>query len=519
VRARPDRIKTLWAEYSPAKNPDFPKWLATFLGKVARLLADEEASTSALFGADKSPLVICDILMEALRPLTSALGERLSQLHAPEAVFDTYCVMEEFARRMLGYLQRVEEAKQAQVLEAMYSSFVKFLPTYADCETSAMRTHLVKLLDSIAFSARDSEVKAGQGKGGSTSGGASLDDELFGEEGDAADAYGLYGEKILATAEHFIQPLEHSLRRVVRFAGGMQIKHSVRLFSATLALFVKHLVLKVDDLSVASGFLRDSTPSLANGGLYNENADLDTASPQGAAKLAQQQAVADRYSQQLELSDVDSRVLITSALRSLQSIGRLSKNFAALESLTRTLLVDLQQSVFVGRTSATLMALLPSSGVTSVGSVYAMQVLQKDPNSLSELKSFLAAAASSSSAGTAQAVSQVSQAPFAAVSVVLKKLRSAASQLLFSLCLEAPEKMLSTFSQEDLWAQPSAPGADREQLREHMLPQSVVTQVKSRLLSVVFYFFFLLLFCFCNFFLMFCCFIGILQNIYIFYCM
>ncbi|MGM2760455.1 hypothetical protein, partial [Bacillus cereus group sp. BC66] len=88
-----------------------------------------------LFGAEKSPAVLCDILVEALAPLTAGLGERLAHLRAPEAVFDTYCVMEEFARRMLVHLQRVGEAKQARALEAMYSAFVTFLPQYADMET------------------------------------------------------------------------------------------------------------------------------------------------------------------------------------------------------------------------------------------------------------------------------------------------------------------------------------------------------------------------------------------------
>lgn len=469
VRARPDRIKTLWTEYSPTKHPDFPKWLATFLGKVARLLSDEEASTSTLFGAEKATVVLCDILVEALAPLTSGLGERLAQLRAPEVVFDTYCVMEEFARRMLVHLQRVGEAKQARALEAMYSAFVAFLPQYADMETQSVRAQLVRLLDTITFSAREADTKP---KGKQASAGASLDDELFGEEGDAADSYGIYGEKILFSAELFIQPLEHALKRAVRFAGGVQIKHIVRLLSATLALFMKHLVLKIDDLSVASGFPRDHAVLLANGGLYNENADLDAASTKGTAKLQQQQAVAERFAQQLELSDVDSRVLITSALRALQSIGRLSKNFAALETLVRGLLVELQQSVLVGRAGASVLGLKHSPSATvSVGSVYSMQVLHKDANSLSELKSFLVAASSGAS--------QVSQAPFAAVSVVLRKLRGASSQLLFGLCLEAPEKMLGAFAQEDVWGAVSAAGADRDQLREHMLPQSVVTQVRA----------------------------------------
>ena len=216
--------------------------------------------------------------------------------------------------------------------------------------------------------------------------------------------------------------------------------------------------------------LEDDLTVIAHLGMSGRMTLHDAASAKGTTKLQQQQAVAERFAQQLELSDVDSRVLITSALRALQSIGRLSKNFAALETLTRGLLVELQQSVFVGRAGASVLSLKHTpSATTSVGSVYSMQVLRKDANALSELKSFLVAASSGAS--------QVSQAPFAAVSVVLKKLRGASSQLLFGLCLEAPEKMLGSFAQEDVWGATSAPGADRDQLRENMLPQSVVTQV------------------------------------------
>lgn len=486
VRARPDRIKSLWEEYSPNKHPEFPKWLASFLGKVARLVADEESSTTALFGAEQSPAVLCDILIEALKPMTASLGSRLSKLRSPEASFDAYCVMEEFARRMLVFIQRTDEAKQVLVLKAMYAGFTPFLSMYTECEMGSVRSQFVTLLDSITFSTRESSTAASlQAKDkntpnkGKKAAPGSLDDELFGAEGDTADAYGVYGEKILLTAEQFHVPAEVSLRRAVRFAGGVQIKQIVRSLAATLTLMMKHLVLKVDDLSVASGFPRDGTTTLQSGGLYNENVNLDgdVVNIAAAERLLQQQAVADRFAQQLELSDVDSRVLITSALRTLQAIGRVSKNFLTIENTTKALLAELQQSIFsgtVGGTSASLSTLnqAAANGANfSVGNVFTAQMLLQDMDALSELKSFLVAGTSSTS--------QLTQSSYASVGTALRKLRNAAGQLLFCLCLEAPEKMLGCFAQEEVWTSSSPAGSTMDLLREHMLPQSVVTQVRT----------------------------------------
>lgn len=494
VRARPDRIKPLWEEYSPNKHPEFPKWLASFLGKVARLVADEEASTTALFGPEQSPAVLCDILIEALKPMTASLGSRLSSLRSPEASFDAYCVMEEFACRMLVFIQRTDEAKQVLALKAMYAGFTPFLSMYAECEMGSVRAQFVALLDGITFSTRESSAAASQqakdkntpskAKKMAAPAAGSLDDELFGAEGDTADAYGVYGEKILLAAEQFHVPVEVSLRRAVRFAGGVQIKQIVRSLAATLTLMMKHLVLKVDDLGVASGFPRDGAITLQSGGLYNENVNLDgdVVNIAAAEKLSQQQAVADRFAQQLELSDVDSRVLITSALRTLQAIGRVSKNFLTIESTTKALLTELQQSIFSGTfggTSASLSTLNQASAAGtsfSVGNVFTAQMLLQDMDALSELKSFLVAGTSSTS--------QLTQSSYASVGAALRKLRNAAGQLLFSLCLEAPEKMLSCFAQEEVWTSSSSAGSTMDLLREHMLPQSVVTQVRTMYICV-----------------------------------
>jgi hypothetical protein len=218
----------------------------------------------------------------------------------------------------------------------MFSGFSEFLPMYAEIEVAVVRGELVRMLDSVALTTRSapSPVQRTPSKGNKAVG-PSLDDELFGSEGDASDAYSAYGERVLAVAERFQSPVECALKRAVKFAGGASVKTVVCAGVATMVLFIKHLVLKVDDLSVASGFPRDSALTLLGGGLFREAGteaeSAAAAASAGSEKLQMQQAVAIRFSQQLEISDVDSRVLITNALRTLQAIGRMSKNFQALE--------------------------------------------------------------------------------------------------------------------------------------------------------------------------------------------
>jgi hypothetical protein len=75
--------------------------------------------------------------------------------------------------------------------------------------------------------------------------------------------------------------------------------------------------------------------TLLCGGLFSEagteaeSAAAAAAASAGAEKLQMKQAVADRFSQQLEISDVDSRVLITSA--QIASLGPAAVNVATQE--------------------------------------------------------------------------------------------------------------------------------------------------------------------------------------------
>ena len=120
----------------------FPRWLAVFLGKVTRLLADEEDNVSKLFGGgQKGAIILCDLAIEALAPLAgsnhspndnfSSLCSRINALRSPEAAYDSFCVTDEFVRRVLSQSSQMEGAltdeKLADLLSAAYKVVLYFL--------------------------------------------------------------------------------------------------------------------------------------------------------------------------------------------------------------------------------------------------------------------------------------------------------------------------------------------------------------------------------------------------------
>ena len=107
--------------------------------------------------------------------------------------------------------------------------------------------------------------------------------------------------------------------------------------------------------------------------------------------------VAERLAQRLESSEIDSRVLIASALRAVQTVGRFIGAFRQLEKVTREQLAEVHAVLFPAGPSATgglkaaVAATLRQGGGSSgggIGAVYASLLMQQDPHASSELKRF-----------------------------------------------------------------------------------------------------------------------------------
>ena len=439
--------------------------------------------------------------------------------------------MEEFSKKNIHYILKVDENKQIMIIKALFSEFTEYLPSYIKLELNLLRNNYIYLLDQLIFTTTATNNNSSSNsntdklnelkyetpkKGVKSSINNTIDDELFGTDNDTTDIYEKYSDKILSSIDNIFVPIEQALYRGINMLGGAYIKQLIRNISNMMIIVMKHLLLKVDDLQVASGFHRDFSLILPEGGgLFSESiidhindstsssssnttttttATSNTAGSanNGTNKLKQQQSYADRLAQSLELSEVDSRVLITSALRTLQAVGRLTQKFTQLDKFTSNLLTELQQQLFNNSGSNNINNLLTIVNKTTnttatstnmsmtMGRIYTIYNLQQDLNSYSELKSFLTASTTSTCSTTSTSTSL--QSPYSSVGHTLKKLRGAASQLLFKLCLEAPEKMISLYGQEeDVWRkQPTSVGSDSvEELREHMLPQSMITQVTS----------------------------------------
>jgi hypothetical protein len=101
--------------------------------------------------------------------------------------------------------------------------------------------------------------------------------------------------------------------------------------------------------------------------------------------------VAEKLAQRLENSDIDSRLLIASSLRSMQMVGRFISNFRQLEKLTKELLADVHTVLYglSGGTGSGGLKAMVSSALkqnTSLGAAYASLLMQQDPHASSELK-------------------------------------------------------------------------------------------------------------------------------------
>lgn len=474
----------MWKEYSEQQQDrsagDFVKWLSGYLSKVTKLLAEESRNTTTLFGVDKASQVMNSLLVEALASFHQFIGKRLELLgNVPAVTVSTYNLLGEFAKHVVHILKAAKsESNHTRALKAIFGGCIEYAPLYIRSEDTSLQQRLKQSLDAVVFAMRDSS--------------GSLDDELFGdsstEVGSAADVYSLYCEKLLHLCDVFYSFFEEALFRASVYNGGIHIKSVVRSLVATMNVLIRQLILKIDDLSVASGFQRDALEQLdgTDGALASDAAFLSAEASNGNA---------EKLAQKLDLNDLDSRVLIATALKALQAVGRFQKQYLRVEALTRETLATLQQSLLTPPKpiTATIESFSPlqqqqqqqQPSVHHLGELYSVHVLHGDDNALLELKAFLS---------TSRATSSLQQLSFSTVQPSLLKLRSVTASLLFRLCLEAPEKMLASLSCEDVWQSPvnekmsgSVASDDTvlERICEHLLPQSVISQVGEHMLSLV----------------------------------
>ena len=503
VRARPDYLRLVWKEYSEQDRSsagDFIKWLSGYLSKVTKLLAEEGRNTTTLFGVDRASQVMNSMLVEALAPFHQFIGKRLELLgNVPAVTVSTYNLLGEFAKHVVHILKAAKsESNHIRALQAIFGGCIEYAPLYVSSEDASLQQRLKQSMNAVVFAMRDSS--------------GSLDDELFGDssmEVSSADVYSLYCEKLLHLCDVFHSYFEEVLFRASVYNGGIHIKSVVRSLVAAMNSLIRQLIVKIDDLSVASGFQREYASEQLDG---RTGGALASDATFLSAETSSSSSIAEKLAQKLDLNDLDSRVLIATALKALQAVGRFQKQFLRVEALTRETLATLQQSLLTPPRpiSAAIESFSPllqqlsgqqqqqQQPLGHLGELYSVHVLHGDDNALLELKAFLNTSSSSSRTASSSVQQQLS---LSAAQPSLLKLRSVTASLLFRLCLEAPEKMLASLSSEDVWQSPvneelssssssSSVATDDaaavlERICEHLLPQSVISQVGEHMLSLV----------------------------------
>ena len=88
----------------------FSTWLATFYGRVAGLVMNEERNVATIFGQERVPDILCHMLQSCVRLVSSSgtankkgtLEEALVKADTQDLFLEGYGVTEEFARRVVN---------------------------------------------------------------------------------------------------------------------------------------------------------------------------------------------------------------------------------------------------------------------------------------------------------------------------------------------------------------------------------------------------------------------------------
>lgn len=488
VQARPAKIKAQWESYSSnnsdATGAQFPQWLANFLGKVAHLLADEATNTESLFGKDRAPEVLSMILEETFQPLSNSMAERLLATKAPDVCVQAYSVMEEFVRRVIGYLEGAGQQRLQNALAAVYGGFVIYLDHYGEMEGSYLRSFFGKCCEGITF---DAALSSSSSSSSSSSASASdgfvgmddlEDEQSLRDSQNPAEMYESYGKRLVLAADELITPSSEVMHRAVSLMGGIRVKPTLRITATSISHYIKQLTAKADELRVACG--QSPEKSSFNTVARSVIPEEASASAGTATSIAATGPVAENWAKRLEAADMGGRQLIPSALRTLQASGRMTRRLQEAEKLATELLTSIPSSLLFRE--QVLERAIPNalSNQGSVGAIYASFLLASDSSTASELRSFLAT--------TTSHTSSTHTAVFSSVIGTLGRFKASAGALLFDLCTSVPEKMIAHLSDEDVWSEAATTSSSSSSRSHHddvLLPLSSVTQVGEHMLSLV----------------------------------
>jgi hypothetical protein len=473
VNSRPQQIRSQWESLQSSDLGNFSQWLALFLGTVSKFLQEEQVHILDLFGDKQLPKVSSLILAEVLLPMKRSLADRLQRIDNPLVTFECYCVAEEFTKRLLPNLLSSSLTEKISSLEVIFGGFIKYFPQYLESEDRLLKQKMVAVLSSICFASSTSSSSSL-----TVNGNKDIDDE-WSIDLDPVEELNVFVEHFISGIDSFTQLCIEVLQRCVRLFGGVNVKQTVRLVVNALQSMTKLLLIKMNNFGIAFGIAFGEVTKNYPVDMQNENKVMIEPYPFYTEECKHASKIADH----VVSNDNDRQALNVCVLKALQSVGIFTKSMLSVENKIHAMCSDImiglqgngleeELSDIVKKSNALLTTIsttsssMSSAAAVTCGTVFGSFLVKKEDNQIAEIRSFLTANIQSSSM----------QGIFASVMIMGKKLVSKVSELVLTVSLNLPKRLLTSYSLEDIWNRQIVVD-DIELFSQNILPQSVVTQV------------------------------------------
>lgn len=469
VLVRPEELGATWlaALDSLVESELTSRFCSTvneFLNEVTTFIIDESSRIKALFGNERSPSLLCAILVRLMSVVTPALRNKLQLIDNPVPTIEVYNIMEKFTHRIFAYVDGVTCSTWASSVQALMESLLQLQDEYVNQETTYVRNALNINMQHITFSPPKTEFEGG-----------GLDMSL---PDDPTTEFVAFADRLLTAADSYQCSLESSVGRTATLLGGLRVKPVLRSLAGLLAGLMKQVLNKIEELRAASGLVADPTTlsTVSEGGGDGSAAGV-------TPTTVTISDVDSAWRRMVQGGGITARLLVPSALQTMQATGRFCRRMGEVEVFTSEQLTQLLAALFPDdRDKESLDQWHRGGG--NAGVLLASHILSADIAAASELRGFLAA--------SARTVGTSAQSVYAAVIPGLTKLKLASSSFLFDLCAAGPRAVLGGLSNDELYAGPVL-GSGTYNPSEHrfhayldsLLPQPTVTQVGEHLLSLV----------------------------------
>jgi hypothetical protein len=489
AKQRPAHLLLLWSEIK--RGESFSEWIALYLGTVGRFVQEEEAYITELFGAEQLPYFCTTMLSQTLDPLDKLLPSQLTAYNDVNTIFECYLVLEEFGRRNILTLDACSVSERWQLLDGVFSGLWKFLPAYVDVEERVLRRGLYQALDRVSLITAVQDYQDQTGLIG-------IDDV------EPIEVMSLYCDRLVQAVQSVLRDIFQFIDRVAQIFGGIALKTALRSVANLLQTTIKSLALKLGNIALALGVNDFSQGFISAGGGAFEP----------FASYLDENSFAQNLSERIFGSEISRQSVMAAALHAYKVSSQVLILTTTIEGRIRELSARLQQQVqwqqSIDWSSPSSIATVLSSrseqsqssfsqvvghGMSSrVGVWFGQWKLQRDIDSCSELRSFLATCPAGAGAGSAGASANSGSASslhyqgiFSTTQLLLQRLELKTKEMILVIGTRQPEKIAGQYASEECW-QRNVGNVTTETVMEvqnQLLPLSVVTQIGEHLLSLV----------------------------------